>query len=58
MNTDRECPNLEIYTQVAAEGSRRCIRCQKGAPTAVGGYDLSADRARSELSGLNSTPFG
>jgi len=41
-----------LPAQVAADGSRRCIRCEKNAPTTVGGYDLSTDRARFKLSRL------
>jgi len=36
----RTCP-----CQVAADVSRRCLRCGKNAPTDVGGYALSANRA-------------
>jgi molybdenum cofactor cytidylyltransferase len=39
-------------TQVAADGSQRCLRRGKNAPTAVGGYALSADDARWEISRL------
>jgi hypothetical protein len=39
-----------LHSQVAADGSRRSPRRGKNAPTAVGGYTLSADRARGELS--------
>jgi hypothetical protein len=33
-------------------GSRRCLRSEKNEPTAVGGYALSADRARCEVTKL------
>jgi len=36
---------LTFHIQVAADGSRRYLRCGKSAPTAVGGYALSSDRA-------------
>jgi len=39
-----------FHIQVAADGSRRNLRCGKSAPTDVGGYLLSASRARFEIS--------
>jgi succinyl-CoA synthetase alpha subunit len=38
----------ESSPEVAADGSRRQLRRRKNAPTAVGGYALSADAARDE----------
>ncbi|MCX6925331.1 MAG: hypothetical protein NT154_19285 [Verrucomicrobia bacterium] len=39
------------HTKVAADGSRRCLHGEENAPTAVGGYVLSAD-----LEGVNPVP--
>jgi hypothetical protein len=43
-------PNISC--PVAADGSRRILPAPKLAPTAVGGYILSVNRAKYELSGL------
>jgi succinyl-CoA synthetase alpha subunit len=45
---DAAARTRESSTEVAADGSRRQLRCRKNAPTAVGGYALSADSATCE----------
>ena len=49
---------LRKNSQVAADGSRRCIGCEKSAPTAVGGYTISVNSARCELSRLEVALLG
>ena len=41
-----------VHPQVAADVSRRHLRCGKNAPTDVGGYNLSANLAGQVVSGL------
>ena len=45
-----------FHPQVAADGSRRYLCCEKNAPTAVGGYALSADRGWCEISRRRAVP--
>ena len=45
-----------FHTRVAADVSRRILFADKMAPTDVGGYTLSANRAECEISGLRSWP--
>ena len=40
------------HTRVAADVSRRHLVGEQNAPTDVGGYTLSANRAECEISGL------
>ena len=42
-----------FHTCVAADVSRRHLRCEKNAPTDVGGYTLSVNRAECEISRLS-----
>jgi hypothetical protein len=44
-----------LHTPVIADGSRRCIRCGKNAPTADRDYTLPASRARCEMSRLTNS---
>jgi hypothetical protein len=46
-----------LHDQTTADGGRRCIGGQKYAPTAVGGYGLSATHAKHEISGLSRRRF-
>ena len=43
-----------LHTRVAADVSRRHLVGEQNAPTDVGGYTLSANRAEGEISGLAS----
>ena len=47
-----EALSRTFQTPVAADGSRRHLRGGENAPTAVGGYDLLANPAKNEPSGL------
>jgi hypothetical protein len=51
MRTNAEATLARTFAQVAANGSRRHLRCRQNAPTAVGGYNLLANRAGREISG-------
>jgi len=51
MSNDAELISNPYVSQlVAADGSWRCLHCEMNAPTAVGGYALSVDGEKCEIS--------